>query len=263
MTQPSAPAPTTGADAPIELVVLDMAGTTVRDDGVVERSFERAAERTGIAGDAGRMPWPEALAYVRETMGRSKIDVFTHLAGGDRALAEAANAEFEAAYAEIVREDGVAEVPGAGALIRDLRASGRRVALTTGFSPATRDAIIAALGWEGTVDLALSPVDAGRGRPAPDLVLTALLRTGAESVDRVAVLGDTSSDVASGRRAGAGLVLGVLSGAHDRAALEAVGPDAVLDDVTALRRHPAFADLPAGEAAADGTEAGSPALQAG
>lgn len=85
------------------------------------------------------------------------------------------------------------------------------------------------------MDLALSPVDAGRGRPAPDLVLTALLRTGASAVQAVAVAGDTVSDVESGRRAGAGFVAGILTGAHDRAALSGAGADAVLSDVTALR----------------------------
>lgn len=215
----------------IELVVLDMAGTTVRDDGVVEQAFQRAAERTGVAD---RMPWNDALQHVRDTMGQSKIEVFTHLAGGDRAAAETATAAFEAAYDEIIAENGVEEIAGAGAAIAELRDSGLKVVLTTGFAPVTRDALIDGLGWGGLVDLALSPIDAGRGRPAPDLVLTALLRTGASSVQAVAVAGDTSSDVQSGRRAGAGFVAGVLSGAHDRDALVEAGADAVLTDVTAL-----------------------------
>lgn len=215
----------------IELVVLDMAGTTVRDDGVVEQAFQRAAERTGVAE---RMPWAEALQYVRDTMGMSKIDVFTHLAAGDVAAATAATAAFEGAYAEIIAEQGAAEIPGAADAIRALRDAGLSVVLTTGFAPVTRDALIDALGWGDLVDLALSPIDAGRGRPAPDLVLTALLRMGASSVQAVAVAGDTASDVESGRRAGAGFVAGVLSGAHDRAAL--AGADAVLDSI---------ADLPA------------------
>ncbi len=215
----------------IELVVLDMAGTTVRDDGVVERAFARAAERTGVAE---RMPWPDALAYVRETMGQSKIDVFTHLAGGDRAAAERATAQFEDAYAEIVAEDGIGEVEGAADTIRALRSRGLSVVLTTGFSPVTRDTIIDALGWQGLVDLALSPSDAGRGRPAPDLVLTALLRTRASAVSAVAVVGDTTSDVASGLRAGAGFVAGVLTGSHDRRALTDAGAHAVIDSVVAL-----------------------------
>lgn len=215
-----------------ELVVLDMAGTTVLDDGVVETAFQRAAERTGVAD---RMPWDEALDHVRATMGQSKIDVFTHLAGGDRVAAERATTAFEGAYAEIVAEQGVTEIPGAADAIQDLRDAGLTVALTTGFAPVTRDALIDGLGWRGLVDLALSPADAGRGRPAPDLVLTALIRTRTSSVAAVAVAGDTVSDVESGCRAGAGFVAGVLTGAHDRSALEAAGADAVLADVTGLR----------------------------
>ncbi|MDQ0642671.1 HAD family hydrolase [Microbacterium murale] len=215
----------------IELVVLDMAGTTVLDDGVVEQAFQRAAERTGVAE---RMPWDEALQYVRDTMGMSKIDVFTHLSGGDVVAAAAATAAFEGACSEIVSEQGVAEIPGAAEAIAHMRDAGLKVALTTGFAPVTRDALLDGLGWRGLVDVALSPVDAGRGRPAPDLVLTALLRTGTTAVSAVAVVGDTSSDVQSGRRAGAGFVAGVLSGAHDRATLVDAGADAVLDDVTGL-----------------------------
>lgn len=215
----------------IELVVFDMAGTTVKDDGVVEQAFQRAAERTGVAE---RMPWGDALQYVRDTMGQSKIDVFTHLSGGDVPAAEAATAAFESAYAEIITESGVEEIPGASDAIRALKDAGVAVVLTTGFAPVTRDALLDALGWRDLVDAALSPVDAGRGRPAPDLVLTALLRTGASSVSAVAVAGDTSSDVRSGRRAGAGFVAGVLTGAHDRATLSDAGADAVLDDVSGV-----------------------------
>ena len=217
---------------PLELVVLDMAGTTVLDDGVVESAFQRAAERTGVAD---RMPWEDALQYVRDTMGQSKIDVFTHLAGGDREAATRATAAFEGAYAEIVAEQGVMPIRGAADAIQDLKDAGLSVVLTTGFAPVTRDALLDGLGWRGLVDLALSPVDAGRGRPAPDLVLTALLRTGASAVSAVAVVGDTVSDVESGRRAGAGFVAGVLTGAHDFRALSGAGADAVLADVSALR----------------------------
>jgi phosphonatase-like hydrolase len=225
---------------PLELVVLDMAGTTVLDDGVVEQAFQRAAERTGVAD---RMPWAEALDHVRVTMGQSKIDVFTHLSGGDVAAAARATAAFEGAYAEIVEEQGVTEIPGAADAIQSLKDAGLRVVLTTGFAPVTRDALLDGLGWHDLVDLALSPVDAGRGRPAPDLVLAALLRTQTSAVAAVAVAGDTVSDVESGRRAGAGFVAGVLTGAHDRVALVAAGADAVLRDVTGLRGALAERDL--------------------
>ncbi|MCU1405200.1 MAG: haloacid dehalogenase, partial [Glaciihabitans sp.] len=217
----------------IELVVLDMAGTTVVDDGIVERAFERAARRVGLDG---YRPLDAALQYVRDTMGQSKIEVFRHLTDGDEAAAQTANREFENAYAELIGEVGVDAIPGAEATINSLRASGIKVALTTGFSPETRDAVLARLDWE--VDAALSPADAGRGRPAPDLVLAALIATRASSVAAVAVVGDTISDVRSGRNAGAGLVIGVLTGAHTREQLEAAGADLVLESVRDLASVP-------------------------
>ncbi|MFF2372449.1 phosphonatase-like hydrolase [Agromyces sp. NPDC058110] len=217
----------------IELVVLDMAGTTVRDDGLVERAFALAAERAGFAPEGTARE--AALDYVRETMGQSKIEVFRVLTG-DEELAQRANDEFERAYAELIAEVGVEAIPGAEAVIRALRGAGASVVLTTGFSPSTRDALLDALGWHGLADHVLAPAEAGRGRPHPDMPLTALLRTGTSSVDAMAVVGDTQSDMASGVNAGAGLVVGVLTGAHGRDALEDAGADEVIASI---------ADLPA------------------
>ena len=76
--------------------------------------------------------------------------------------------------------------------------------------------------------------DAGRGRPHPDLPLTALLRTETTSVDAMIVVGDTASDMQSGCRAGAGLVVGVLTGAHDEEQLTDAGAEEVLDSIVEL-----------------------------
>ncbi|MEL4318403.1 phosphonatase-like hydrolase [Leifsonia sp. YIM 134122] len=223
--------------ADVELIVLDMAGTTVGDDGAVEQAFALAAERSGIGAGAD---FETSLQYVRDTMGQSKIDVFRHLANGDEEAAERGNAAFEGAYAEIVAREGVSEIDGAADVIRELRDAGASVAFTTGFAPATRNAVLDALGWQDLVEVALSPVDAGRGRPHPDLPLTALLRSGAPSVAAMVVVGDTRSDVEAGKRAGAGLVVGVLTGAHDRAALTDAGADAV---IASIRDLPALLGL--------------------
>jgi len=213
----------------IETVVLDMAGTTVVDDGLVVDAFTRAWDRHEDGTEAERS---EAVRWVRETMGRSKIEVFRHLLPEDRA--QSLNTEFEAAYDELVREGRSAAIPGAEQAIAALRGEGRRVVLTTGFARRTADAIVASLGWQDAVDLVLTPADAGRGRPLPDLNLLALLRTGASSVEAIAVVGDTPSDIGSGRAAGAGVVAGVLTGATTRAEFDAAGADVVLDSVAQL-----------------------------
>jgi phosphonatase-like hydrolase len=193
-----------------------MAGTTVADAGAVEEAFQRALDSVGLT--AGSLT-ADPGEYIRRTMGQSKITVFTELLGGDRHRAEQANAAFESAFDQAVERGEVSAMPGAEAALSELRAAGVRLCLTTGFSPATRDRIVSALGWEGAVDLALSPADAGRGRPWPDMILTAVLRLRIDDVAEVAVVGDTASDLLAGTRSGASLVIGVLSGAHSRAEL--------------------------------------------
>jgi phosphoglycolate phosphatase len=209
----------------ITVACLDMAGTTVADDGVVNAAFAFAL--------GPRAADTETKDYVRETMGQSKIEVFRHLLG-DEPSARKANEAFEEHYAASVRHGAVEALPGAVGTIAALRDAGVRVCLATGFSPATRDAIIGALGWDSLIDLALSPADAGRGRPWPDLPLTALLRLRGGSVGELLVCGDTPSDIESGLRAGAGIVAGVLTGSSSRADLERAGAPLVVDAVADL-----------------------------
>jgi len=215
----------------IHLVVLDMAGTTVADDGLVERAFLAAADELGV--EAGSAEHQRMLEHVRATMGESKISVFRHLFGAED-RAQRANLAFESAYHDLVDAGHCSALPGAAEAIEQLRSAGRKVVLTTGFSRATQDRILKALGWEEIADLTLCPAEAGRGRPYPDMVLTALLRTRTDSVRRIAVAGDTGYDMLTGTRAGACVVAGVLTGAHREERLRADGATHVLASVAEL-----------------------------
>jgi phosphonatase-like hydrolase len=216
----------------ITVACLDMAGTTVRDDGTVIEAFASAIGTQNLTAAA----YQRAMTDVQVTMGQSKIEVFRRILGDERA-AQQTNEAFEDHYAAAVRAGRVAAMPGAAEVFRTCRDAGIRVCLATGFSPATRDAIIAGLGWGELIDLALSPADAGRGRPCPDLALTALLRLRGGAVSELAVAGDTASDVESGLRAGAGIVAGVLTGASSREELEKAGAPLILDEITGLLPH--------------------------
>jgi len=209
-----------------------MAGTTIRDDGLVEQAFTVAFAGQGVA--PGTQDHERMLAWVRKTMGQSRIEVFRMLLDGDEQRARAANETFEEAYGLLVDDGAVVPIPGAVEAIKALRTAGVKVALTTGFARSTQEAIVSALGWWSEVDLVLSPADAGRGRPYPDLVLVAALRLGVEDVRRVAVVGDTPLDLIAGKRAGAGLLVGVLTGAGDRQALQAAGASHVIGSIGEL-----------------------------
>ena len=211
-------------------VVLDMAGTTVRDDGTVDAAFAQALDSLGLPDHGPDRDAAERI--VARTMGQSKIEVFTLIFGAGRAAE--ANAAFEQAYEAQIRAGRVSALPGIPAVLGELRAAGMSICLTTGFSAHTRDLVIDALGWWDSIDLALCPAEAGRGRPWPDMVWTAMLRLHADSAAAVLVAGDTASDVRSGTASGAGTVVGVLSGAGTRDELEAAGAGHVLADLTEL-----------------------------
>ena len=217
----------------ITLAVLDMAGTTVSDDGVVEQAFADAYDATSVLRGFGSRD--SVREYARATMGQSKIQVFTELTGTHEEALEA-NVAFEAAFAALVAGGACTPIPGAAQTMVRLREAGIAVVLTTGFSRGTQNALLDSLGWHDIIDLSLCPADAGRGRPFPDLNLTALIRTETLGVSDMLVAGDTSTDMLSGTRSGAAFVVGVLTGAHDESVLRAAGASDVLASV---------ADLPA------------------
>lgn len=217
----------------IQMVAFDMAGTTVQDGGAVMSAFARAMDEIGIA--EGTEERADATQYTLDTMGQSKIEVFRHITGSE-ARAHEANAAFEAAYLDVIRGGAARPIDKAEETIRFLRESGVRVALTTGFSPETRDALLASLGWQEVADVALTPADVGRGRPYPDMIVTAALRLGVTDLREIAAVGDTASDVLAGLRSGARISVGVLTGTHGQAEFAEAGATHVLDSV---------ADLPA------------------
>jgi phosphoglycolate phosphatase len=214
---------------PIQLAVVDMAGTTVADDGLVVAAFEAAATAAGVAESGAERE--QARRYVLDTMGRSKISVFRTLFGTED-RAQRANTAFERAYDELIDEGKAMPIDGAAQAITRLRDAGVRVAFTTGFSATTQEKLLAALGWQSLADLVIAPGDGVRGRPYPDLILTALMRLEVDSVFNVAALGDTSSDIESALRAGAAIAAGTLTGAHNEQQLRDAGATHVLGSVT-------------------------------
>lgn len=218
----------------IQLAVVDMAGTTVADNGLVVSAFDAAATSVGVPESGEKRA--SARQYVLDTMGQSKISVFRALFESED-VAQHANAAFERAYEQLIDEGKAAPIDGAAEAITRLRHNGIRVALSTGFSGTTQEKLLAALGWQSLADLVIAPGDGMRGRPHPDLILTALMRLEIDGVANVAVLGDTSSDIDSALRAGAAIAAGTLTGAHNEQQLRAAGATHVVDSITE------FADL--------------------
>jgi len=214
------------------MVAFDVAGTVLNDDGLVIAAFKAAFEKT--QPELWPTHGPQWTQYAIDTMGQSKIDVFTELLG-DADKAQQANVAFEESYVNEIAKVGAVAIPGAEEMFMYLRSQEITVALTTGFSRSTLDTLITELGWRDLIDVSVTPGEAGRGRPHPDMLEKAAATAGATNPANVIVLGDTASDMKAGVAFGAGQVIGVLSGAHDKVTLRDAGATTVVNSVADLK----------------------------
>ena len=110
-----------------------------------------------------------------------------------------------------------------------LRAGGLMIAVATTDDRAPTEATLRGLGIRGEVS-AIACGDDGVGVKPDPAMLLALCATVGIPPERTAIVGDTPADLAMGRSAGAGRVIGVLSGVGSREDLEPLA-DAVLESV--------------------------------
>ncbi|AWB93062.1 phosphonatase-like hydrolase [Aeromicrobium chenweiae] len=206
----------------IDLACLDMAGTTIDEGGLVYVVLEST-----VAEAAGRDVPPELLARWKGTSKHGAIEGLLEGLGAphDEAAVDAVFAAFRARLIATYRSSPPAPIPGVMELLADLRSDGVRVALQTGYSRDIASAILDGLGWTvgpgpaDTVDAIVTSDEVAASRPAPYLIFHCMEATGVVDVRRVLVAGDTPNDVLAGHRAGAGVVVGVLTGSFDAQAL--------------------------------------------
>jgi HAD superfamily hydrolase (TIGR01509 family) len=154
--------------------------------------------RSPLWGDWLRCRWPSCTLTV---------DVLIE-AGLTRHAAEAAVATVWRVPDPITSARPLADLT---ALFRALRARGIKIAIATMDDRASSQAGLAALGVVSYVEALVCADDGWPPKPAPEMAWAACRSTGVMPSQAV-VVGDSMSDMQMGRRAGAGLVVGVLSG---------------------------------------------------
>jgi mannitol-1-/sugar-/sorbitol-6-phosphatase len=191
-------------------LLLDMDGTLVDSDAVVERIWRRWAERHGLDGDA-------VMKVVHGRQGHASMAVLLperpvaqNLADNARMLAE-----------ETADMDGVVEVPGAGVFLAALR--GLPHALVTSADVALSTARMDAAGLP-LPDVRITAESVGASKPDPEGFLKGAAELGVDPADCV-VFEDSGAGVAAGRAAGMRVV-----GVGPRAVVH--GPDVVVPDLT-------------------------------
>jgi phosphonatase-like hydrolase len=217
-----------------DLVVFDLAGTTIEDHDIVGRALVAAAASVDVS-----ITPDEA----RSVMGLSKPIAIAHLiakAEGREPAAErigrAAGAFEQTILTHYAAPRAIVPVAGAAEVFEELRRRGAMIAIDTGFSAVVADAVLDRLGWlaDGLVDLRVTSDEVPRGRPAPDMIYEAMRRCAIADARSVAKVGDTPADLREGENAGCGWVVGVTYGTHPREALEPFPHTALIDDLAEL-----------------------------
>jgi phosphoglycolate phosphatase len=234
---------------PVTLLCCGLLGVTADDGGILERAFTEAFATQGIV--PGTAAYARSMVHVHQTRGQSAVDVFRALFPDAPGRAEAATLAFDRSYRLAVDRSGLAPMPGAAEALQQIRGSGVRVCFITGLSRGLLGLVLDTLGWWRQVDLVLCPEDAPRGYPWPDPMLCAMLRLGVTDVRETAYAGGTESGILCGRRAGAQIVAGILTGGHTRDRLQRAGATHLLGS---------FAELPNVLAAEAGGSVVDPAV---
>jgi phosphoglycolate phosphatase len=117
--------------------------------------------------------------------------------------------------------------------VRIWKSAGLHVAISTNDDRVGTLAELRLLGIDDVVDAIVSADDAGLvSKPAPDGLLY-IARTLEVAANRLAMVGDTVTDMLAGRSAGVGLVIGVLNGLATADHLAPLA-DVVVPDIHAL-----------------------------
>ena len=196
-------------------VLWDLDGTLIDSAG-----HHWIAWRDTLAAE-GRPVRPGDFA---DTFGKRNDEILRQLFGPAIAVdwIERVSEAKEQAYRRLLRERGLAPLPGAFDWLSRLRRAGWKQALASSAPRPNIDAVFEALGLERFLDVVVSADEVGRGKPDPALFLEAARRLGLSRA-RCVVVEDAPAGLEAARRAGMRSV-GVLSSHHTALQADLVVP---------------------------------------
>lgn len=215
-----------------KLVVLDIAGTTVNDFGLVQKAaMNTMKEKLAVdvtLDDANKvMGIPKKTAF-EQLCSLHQVEVSAEHIDG---LVLHFNERLTAQYAE---KGSIELMPHAGELFESIRACGSQVYLNTGFNRAIAEVIVHNLNLGNVLNGYIGSDEVMAGRPQPDMIRLAMKRSGVEYSHFVMKVGDTISDLYEGFSAGCAWNVGVLTGANTYEELRSAPYSQILSNLQPL-----------------------------
>lgn len=219
----------------IQLVVFDMAGTTVDEGNLVYKTVQKVINDEGykvsldnvLNYGAGKEKYQAIYDVLKECTNSNTIELTAQRAFSNFKPA------LETAYAALE----IKTFEGTEALFKDLRDKNIKVVLNTGYDFITANNLLLKLGWSvgETIDALVTSDDVKNGRPDGDMIVKAMELTGIKDPAKVLKVGDSAIDIEEGKSANCGMTAGVLTGAQTREQIQNANPTIIINSLTELR----------------------------
>lgn len=219
----------------VDMVVFDMAGTTIDEDNVVYKTVHQSIFDAGydditldevLLHGAGKEKH-QAIKDVISSKGIENADtdsIFTNF-----------KESLDDAYDALI----VRTFKGMNRLIGALREKHVKIALDTGYNYRIANLLLTKLGWKKgqQYDTLVTADDVENGRPNPDMIELAMTRLGVTDASRVLKAGDSAIDIEEGKNAGCGITVGVTTGAQTREQIAEAEPTIILDSLVDILNY--------------------------
>ncbi|WP_326984909.1 HAD-IA family hydrolase [Chryseobacterium sp. MYb264] len=213
----------------IELLVLDMAGTTIDEDNVVYKTVMNSVNDYGY-----NVKLDKVLSVCA---GMEKLEAITSLLkeiGGNENDAHAIFENFSDQLKEAYQNLDVKPINGVENFLLNMRSKNKKVVLNTGYTSEIAQQLLDKLQWKENIhfDALITANDVSESRPSPEMILLAMKKFNISKPELVLKAGDSVIDIEEGKNAGCGLTIAVLSGAQTQSELEKSYPDYILNTIS-------------------------------
>lgn len=201
----------------VKLLVFDIAGTTVNENGIVYETLYTTMNNYGLAVSRDEM---------QKWHGANKYEVLNNYLGkkysGDDIINKNIRQQLHTNFdinlkdsyfsnSDITLIDN--KLPE---LLNSLKEKNIKIALNTGYSKEIAGAIINKLRMDELIDMYISSEEVKYGRPYPYMIYHLMEKCDIQNPKSVIKFGDTKNDILEGLNAHCLASVGVLSGADDK-----------------------------------------------
>jgi|HubBroStandDraft_5_1064220.scaffolds.fasta_scaffold234904_1 phosphonatase-like hydrolase len=218
----------------VQLVVFDIAGTTVLDGGNVATAFTSAMKEHGYEIDPEEVN--PLMGYKKPIAIKMLLEKYGNPTPTDDLVGAIHSRFVELMIVYYRTGDGVEPLPGVDKVFAYLKGKGVKIGLDTGFSKDIAQTILDRLGWEkeGKVNYVVASDEVPSGRPAPFMIQRMMNLAGITDPKQVVKIGDTEVDINEGLNAGCLYSIGVTTGAFTRDELSKYHPTHIIDNLEEL-----------------------------